>query len=69
MSKIASAEIEPADLYERDYYGWIQNQVRALGKRRVDEIDWANVPRRSTTWGKAKSTQPKATSPGLASTF
>jgi hypothetical protein len=32
-----------SDLYERDYYAWLQNQVRALRERRVEDLDWENV--------------------------
>jgi len=43
LSKIASAEMRGSELYERDYYAWIQNQVRAMRDGRVEEIDWTNV--------------------------
>jgi hypothetical protein len=32
-----------SDLYERDYYAWLQDQVRALRERRIEEVDWDNV--------------------------
>jgi hypothetical protein len=51
---MASAEIRPSDLYERDYYAWIQKQVRALRKRRVEEIDWANVAEEIEDLGKSE---------------
>jgi len=54
MSKIASAETQPSDLYERDYYAWIQKQVRALRKHRVEEIDWANVAEEIEDLGKSE---------------
>jgi len=41
--KIASAALPPSDLYERDYYTWIQEQVRALRERRVEDLDWPNL--------------------------
>ncbi len=41
--KMASAALPPSDLYERDYYTWIQEQVRALRERRVEDLDWPNL--------------------------
>jgi hypothetical protein len=32
-----------SDLYERDYYAWLQDQVRALRERRIEDVDWENV--------------------------
>jgi hypothetical protein len=29
-----------SNLYERDYYAWIQDQVRAMREHRIEEIDW-----------------------------
>lgn len=40
---MASASLPPSDLYERDYYTWIQEQVRALRERRVEHLDWPNL--------------------------
>ena len=54
MSKIASVEVPPSELYERDYYAWIQGQVRALRNRRLKEIDWANVAEEIEDWGKSE---------------
>ncbi len=54
ISKIASAELPPSELYERDYYAWIQNQVRALRQRRVEEVDWANVAEEIEDLGKSE---------------
>jgi len=44
----------PSELYERDYYAWIQDQVRALRKRRIEEIDWANVAEEIEDLGKSE---------------
>jgi len=33
----------PQELYDRDYYAWILDQVRALRERRVEDVDWQNV--------------------------
>jgi len=54
MSKITSTELQPSELYERDYYAWIQKQVRALRKHRVEEIDWANVAEEIEDLGKSE---------------
>lgn len=32
-----------SELYERDYYAWLQNQVRALREHRIEDVDWENV--------------------------
>jgi Domain of unknown function DUF29 len=32
-----------SDLYERDYYAWLHDQVRALRERRIEDVDWENV--------------------------
>jgi len=40
---MASAALPPSDLYERDYYTWIQEQVRALRERHVEDLDWPNL--------------------------
>jgi len=32
-----------SNLYERDYYAWLQEQVRALRDRRIEEVDWDNL--------------------------
>jgi hypothetical protein len=41
--KMASAALPPSDLYKRDYYTWIREQVRALRERRVEDLDWPNL--------------------------
>jgi len=52
VSKISSATTPPADLYERDYYTWTQEQVRALRERRIEEVDWTNVAEEIEDLGK-----------------
>ena len=42
-AKTDAAADAQAGLYERDYYAWILDQVRALRERRTGEIDWENV--------------------------
>jgi hypothetical protein len=51
---MASAESSAPDLYESDYYAWIQGQVRALRQRRIEEIDWANVAEEIEDLGKSE---------------
>jgi Domain of unknown function DUF29 len=52
VSKIASAPLPPAELYERDYYTWTQEQARALRERRLEELDWTNVAEEIEDLGK-----------------
>ena len=52
VSKIASAPLPPAELYERDYYTWTQEQARALRERRIEELDWTNVAEEIEDLGK-----------------
>lgn len=54
ISKATPVEMPDSELYERDYYAWIQNQVRALRERRVEEIDWANVAEEIEDLGKSE---------------
>ncbi|MBV8770716.1 MAG: DUF29 domain-containing protein [Deltaproteobacteria bacterium] len=42
------------DLYEKDYYAWITNQVRAMRERRVKDIDWDNVAEEIEDLGKSE---------------
>jgi hypothetical protein len=32
-----------SELYERDYYAWVQDQVDALRRHRIEDVDWENV--------------------------
>ena len=43
-----------SDLYERDYYAWLQNQVRALRDRHVEDVDWENVAEEIESLGKSE---------------
>ena len=49
------ASIKPSapQLYEDDYYAWVQDQVRALRERRIEEIDWENVAEEVDDLGKS----------------
>jgi hypothetical protein len=52
--KMASAALPPSELYERDYYTWIQEQVRALRERRVEDLDWPNLAEEIEDLGKSE---------------
>jgi DNA primase len=40
--------------YDRDYYGWVQHNVRALREGRIDDVDWANVAEELEDMGKSE---------------
>src|SRR2546426_87411 len=54
MSKTTLAELEPTDLYDRDYYAWIHKQRRAFQEHRLEEIDWAKVAEEIEDLGKSQ---------------
>jgi Domain of unknown function DUF29 len=54
ISKATPVEASSSELYESDYYAWIQNQVRALHEHRVEAIDWANVAEEIEDLGKSE---------------
>ena len=43
-----------SDLYERDYYAWVQDQVDALRQRRIEDVDWENVAEEIDDLGKSE---------------
>jgi Domain of unknown function DUF29 len=43
-----------SDLYERDYYAWLQDQVRALREHRSEDVDWENVAEEIEDLGKSE---------------
>src|SRR5215472_11756345 len=43
-----------SELYERDYYAWVQDQVDALRQRRIEEVDWENVAEEIEDLGKSQ---------------
>jgi hypothetical protein len=43
-----------SELYDRDYYAWIQHQVGALRERRVEDVDWANAAEEIEDLGKSE---------------
>jgi hypothetical protein len=51
---MASIRNSPSDLYEHDYYAWIQDQVRVLRERRVEDVDWDNVAEEIEDLGKSE---------------
>src|SRR5690348_2705608 len=51
---MASIRNPSSDLYERDYCAWIQDQVRALCERRIEDVDWDNVAEEIEDLGKSE---------------
>jgi len=51
---MASPKTSHSDLYERDYYGWITQQVLALRARRIEDIDFENVAEEIEDLGKSE---------------
>jgi hypothetical protein len=52
--RTVATEMLGSELYEHDYYAWIQRQTKAMRERRVDEIDWANVAEEIEDLGKSE---------------
>ena len=59
VSNISSAPLPPAELYERDYYTWTQEQARALRDRRTEAVDWTNVAEEIEDLGKSERRPPR----------
>ncbi|AHJ30646.1 DUF29 family protein [Nodularia spumigena CS-584] len=36
-------DIDKQSLYDQDFYGWTQQQAKALEQRLVLELDWQNL--------------------------
>src|SRR6516165_4068907 len=53
LSPMASIKPTPSQLYEHDYYAWVQDQVRALREHRIEEVDWENVAEEIDDLGKS----------------
>jgi hypothetical protein len=51
---MASPKISCPKLYERDYYAWITEQVRALRERRIEDIDFDDVAEEIEDLGKSE---------------
>ncbi|HJU10687.1 MAG TPA: DUF29 domain-containing protein [Candidatus Binataceae bacterium] len=45
---------DPSNLYDQDYYAWVQEQVRVLRERRTEEVDWENVAEELDDLGKSE---------------
>src|SRR5215471_1017496 len=52
--EMVSIKPTPSELYDTDYYAWVQDQVRALRKHRTEEVDWANVAEEIDDLGKSE---------------
>jgi Domain of unknown function DUF29 len=50
---MASIKPTPSQLYDDDYYAWVQDQVRALREHRTEEVDWENVAEEIDDLGKS----------------
>jgi Domain of unknown function DUF29 len=46
--------MRPSELYDRDYYAWIQHQVQALRERRIEDLDWVNAAEEIEDLGKSE---------------
>jgi hypothetical protein len=55
---MASSRNSSSELYGRDYYAWIQHQVQALRRRRIEDIDWENVAEEIEDLGRSEKTRP-----------
>ena len=54
ISKTTPVGNSASELYDSDYYAWIQGQVTALREHRVEEIDWTNVAEEIEDLGKGE---------------
>jgi hypothetical protein len=50
---MSSIKAIPSQLYDHDYYAWVQDQVRALREHRIEEVDWENVAEEIDDLGKS----------------
>lgn len=53
-SKHTPSKLQGSDLYERDYYDWLQTQIDALRNHRLEELDWANLAEEVEDLGKSE---------------
>jgi Domain of unknown function DUF29 len=51
---MASIKSPSSDLYEHDYYAWLQDQMRALREHRIEDVDWENVAEEIEDLGKSE---------------
>lgn len=55
VTKTSNAQTEGCrPLYERDYYEWTQQNVRAIREGRLREVDWANVAEELEDMGRSE---------------
>ena len=40
---MASSKLTPSQLYDVDYYAWVEDQARALREHQTEQVDWENV--------------------------
>ena len=43
-----------SELYDRDYYAWVQAQIDALREHRIEDVDWENVDEEIEDLGKSE---------------
>ena len=43
-----------SELYDSDYYAWVQAQVDALRQHRIEDVDWENVAEEIDDLGKSQ---------------
>lgn len=51
---MGSLKSTPSQLYDHDYYAWLQDQIRALRERRTEEVDWENAAEEIDDLGKSE---------------
>lgn len=51
---MASTTNRSPDLYQHDYYAWVQQQVRALRERQIEGLDWDNLADEVADLGKSE---------------
>jgi hypothetical protein len=51
---MTSIKSTPSQLYDHDYYAWVQGQVRALREHRTEDVDWENVAEEIDDLGKSE---------------
>jgi Domain of unknown function DUF29 len=51
---MATTTDSSSDLYERDYYAWVQLQVQALREHRIEDVDWENLAEEIADLGKSE---------------
>jgi hypothetical protein len=52
--RIHSDKASGSELYDRDYYASVKDQVDALRQRRIEDVDWENVAEEIEDLGKSQ---------------